>query len=413
MNILISAYACQPLKGSEPGVGWNLSLALSRKHHVTVVTRLKNKEGIESYLNNHPEINMEFIYHDLPQWILNLKEKMGTQLYYILWNLTLKNKIKKWVKKHPIDIIHHLTFNQYRTPSFGFFINKPFVFGPIGGAELIDTAFDRDLEPATLKRENYRRSGKDFKLLSWLTRRTKQKKMILFSATENKTRMGQVLQSKTTILKVLPSIAISPSDFDLPTSPEVEDEFNMIYAGRAIDWKGLLFFLRAFGAAKKQLYNAKLTLIGIRSEEERATVMNWIAECGLTDKVELINFMPRPELLKMLTHANLFIYPAFRDSGSMAVLEACALGCPSICFDAGGQDAFPDNTIVKVKVIHGDYSRTLTGFSEKLVWAYNHQEKLKEYGTRAKLFAHREMVWDKKAEAISACYEELMNDLKI
>ena len=408
MNILISAYACQPLKGSEPGVGWNLPLALSKRHHITVVTRQKNKESIENYLSIHPTKNLEFYYYDLPRWVLKLKKKIGTQFYYMLWNVMLIRKIRKWTKKHPTDIIHHLTFNQYRTPSFGFFINKPFVFGPIGGAELIDTAFDQDLDSATLKRENYRRSGRDFKLLNWLSKRTNQKKVILFSARENKTRMERILQSEKNLLKVLPSIAILPSDFDLPISQAENGIFNMVYAGRAIDWKGLLFFLKAFGTVKEQLCNAKLILIGIRSEEERTLVKKWITECELKDKVELINFMPRPELLKMLTCTNLFIYPAFRDSGSMAVLEASALGCPSICFDAGGQDAFPDNTIVKVKVFHNDYNRTLACFGEKMVWAYKHQEELKEYGVQAKKFVYTEMIWEKKAEIISAYYDELI-----
>lgn len=408
MNILISAYACEPLKGSEPGVGWNLSVALAQRHHITIVTRLKNKESIKNYLNIHPTENIEFFYYDLPQWGLKLKKMFGTQLYYILWNLMLISKIKRWIKKHPIDLIHHITFNQYRTPAFGFFINKPFVFGPIGGAELIDTAFDQDLESETLKRERFRRKGYDFKLLGWLTKCTKEKKIIIFSALQNKTRLERVLQTNNNILHVLPSIAISPTDFDISSKQTDNDVFNMIYAGRAIDWKGLHFFLKAFGTAKEQLVKAKLTLIGIRNEKEREKVKEWMSETKLNDRVELINFLPRPELLKILANTNLFIYPAFRDSGSMAILEACALSCPSICFDAGGQDAFPNNTIVKVPVTHNDYNQTLIDFSKKLVWAYSHQDELQAYGKRAKDFVYTEMVWDKKADIISNWYNELL-----
>lgn len=408
MNILISAYACEPLKGSEPGVGWNLSLALAKKHHVTIVTRLKNKEPIENYLKVHPVDNIEFIYYDLPQWEIKLKKTFGTQFYCILWNLMLIHKIKKWIRNHPTDLIHHITFNQYRTPAFGFFINKPFVFGPVGGAELIDTAFDQDLESDTLKREEFRRNGNDFKLLNWLTKRTQVKKTIIFSALQNQTRLKSVLQEKNNILHVLPSIAINPTDFEILSEQIDNDVFNMIYAGRAIDWKGLYFFLKAFGIAKEQLNKAKLTLIGIRNEEEREKVKEWILENKLNEKVELINFLPRPELLKKLTNANLFIYPAFRDSGSMAVLEACALGCPTICFEAGGQDAFPNDTIVKVPVIHNDYNQTLNNFSEKLIWAYSNPNELQAYGKRAKTFAYSEMIWEKKAEIISKWYDELL-----
>ena len=84
MNILISAYACEPLKGSEPGVGWNLSVALSKKHNVTVITRLNNKKNIEKYLDENPIENLNFIYYDLPKSLIWIKKIIGVQVYYML-----------------------------------------------------------------------------------------------------------------------------------------------------------------------------------------------------------------------------------------------------------------------------------------------------------------------------------------
>ena len=49
MNILVSVYACEPNKGSEPGGGWNWVLELSRRgYNIFVITRANNKENIES-----------------------------------------------------------------------------------------------------------------------------------------------------------------------------------------------------------------------------------------------------------------------------------------------------------------------------------------------------------------------------
>jgi len=45
MRVLISAYACEPDKGSEPGVGWNWALAAAEKHEVWVLTRSNNQIG--------------------------------------------------------------------------------------------------------------------------------------------------------------------------------------------------------------------------------------------------------------------------------------------------------------------------------------------------------------------------------
>lgn len=408
MNILISAYACNPFKGSEPGVGWNLSVAIAQKHNVFVVTRKKNQESIQKYLKDKPIKNITFLYYDLPWLFLKVKKILGAQLYYILWNLMLIGKLKKWSKSHSIDVVHHITFNQYRTPSFGYFINKPFVVGPIGGAELIDSAFDGELEKDTLKREKYRRKGLDFFLLKWYLKIKSSKKLLVFSAHENLLRLQNIVCGDNVSTYVLPSIAINQKDFEIDANQKKEDSFTMIYAGRALDWKGLHLFLEALGDVKIKMPYLKVVLIGVSSVKEREKVERWIADYGLEKCVKLISFMPRHELLVKLTSADLFVYPAFRDSGSMAVLEACALGCPSICFNVGGQDAFPDDVLIKVPVVHNDYETTVKNFAAKLVWAYENKSQLSKIGASAKKFVFSEMVWTTKAEKINRLYNEIV-----
>ena len=38
MKILLSAFACAPNTGSEPGVGWRWAIELAKQHEVVVVT---------------------------------------------------------------------------------------------------------------------------------------------------------------------------------------------------------------------------------------------------------------------------------------------------------------------------------------------------------------------------------------
>ena len=47
VKVLISAYACEPHKGSR-GAGWNWSLAAGRENEVWVLTRANNRESIEA-----------------------------------------------------------------------------------------------------------------------------------------------------------------------------------------------------------------------------------------------------------------------------------------------------------------------------------------------------------------------------
>ena len=58
MKVLLSAYACEPNKGSEPGTGWNWLKQIARFNEIWVITRANNRESIESALENEPMPNV-------------------------------------------------------------------------------------------------------------------------------------------------------------------------------------------------------------------------------------------------------------------------------------------------------------------------------------------------------------------
>ena len=58
MKILLSAYACEPNKGSEPAVGWNWAQGLVKLgHEVWVLTRTNNQQTIEAEFKNITQQN--------------------------------------------------------------------------------------------------------------------------------------------------------------------------------------------------------------------------------------------------------------------------------------------------------------------------------------------------------------------
>ena len=88
MRILLSAYACEPGKGSEPGVGWHWALETARLgHEVWVLTRANNRSAIEAALAQRPPMhNLRFCYYDLPAWARWWKKgRRGIRLYCILY----------------------------------------------------------------------------------------------------------------------------------------------------------------------------------------------------------------------------------------------------------------------------------------------------------------------------------------
>jgi glycosyltransferase involved in cell wall biosynthesis len=213
--------------------------------------------------------------------------------------------------------------------------------------------------------------------------------------------------------EVLPAIGIKPEEFAGSDLERVTDQnmFKMIYAGRANDWKGIKIFLNALTEVKQRKFspslNIEVRLIGIRNGQERSKVQQWVKQFALQNEVQVIDFMKREQMLKEIKQYSLSVYPAFRDSGSMAVLEACAIGCPVICFDTPGQDVFPDRTVCKIS-IKNDYEKTVIAFAEKIIWCIEQQSQLAIMSKAARRFVHEELNWKSKVARIIEFYKHIL-----
>ena len=74
-KILISAYSCEPDKGSEPGVGWDYIRSMSKFYDLVVLTRADKKEIIEK----NKIKNVDFHFVDLPL----IKKNISSVLWHI------------------------------------------------------------------------------------------------------------------------------------------------------------------------------------------------------------------------------------------------------------------------------------------------------------------------------------------
>src|SRR3954465_11813913 len=95
-RVLLSAFACEPGKGSEPEVGWQWALQMARFHDVTVLTRSNNRASIETGLAGLPQGQPlpRFVYHDRHEVMLSLKRRLkSVQLYYLLWQQSAREVV--------------------------------------------------------------------------------------------------------------------------------------------------------------------------------------------------------------------------------------------------------------------------------------------------------------------------------
>src|SRR5262245_35246616 len=159
LKVLISAYACEPGKGSEPEVGWQWALQMARFHDVTVLTRANNRPLIEQALSKLPvsESVPTFVYLNLSPFLLGLNRRFkAVNLYYVRWQRAARRFVSELHARHAFDLMHHATFAAFRYPTAIRGHGAPVVWGPVGGVESIPLNLLPFSHAASLLREGTR-----------------------------------------------------------------------------------------------------------------------------------------------------------------------------------------------------------------------------------------------------------------
>lgn len=341
-RILLSAYACEPGRGSEPGVGWTWATELvATGHHVTVITRSANRPAIEQLLPSSTS-DLTFLYYDLPRWIQRCRRyPAGKALYYILWQFFASRYVRRLFPAPPFDVVHHVTYVSARFPSFMGSLGIPFCFGPVSGGETVPALLRSELSPRERRRELLREISNHLVPLDPLMRRTfRQAEKILV------TRDTLPLVPRRWQHKAEVQLAVGLSDQERAGRRQKlrrsGNQINLLYVGRLLEWKGVDIALRSVGILKQSYPEVTLTLIGDGPERSQLAALS--TRLGLERNLHWLGWLPQRALADHYRAADILLYPSLRDSGGMVVLEALAHGLPVICTDLGGPGIIVNST---------------------------------------------------------------------
>jgi glycosyltransferase involved in cell wall biosynthesis len=335
MKILLSAYACEPDKGSEPGVGWNWALEIARLgHKVWVLTRANNQLSIKSeFLGLSEKNNLHFLYYDLPRWAyLWKKGNRGIYLYYFLWQLGAYFLAKKIHSKENFNLVHHITFGVIRQPSFMWMLRIPYILGPVGGGETAPwrlrfgyplkgfiTDILRDILNFLTK----------FDLFTLLNFRVANEIYVKTPDT-----MGMIPKKYQKKAKLLLEIGINSEDSIITHTYASYQPLRMIFVGRFIYWKGMHIGLLAFSVLSKLDPEARLTMVGEGPEENKWR--NLVKRLGIEDKIYWTGWISHEKIKNLYSEHDVMLFPSLHDSSGNAVLEALSHSLPVICLQVGG-----------------------------------------------------------------------------
>jgi glycosyltransferase involved in cell wall biosynthesis len=396
MKILLSAYACEPNKGSEPGVGWNWARALVHRGDVVhVITRSNNRPSIEAALASE-KLPLAIIYYDLPAWARRWKRwPGGIYLYYLLWQVGAYRLAKRLHSTEAFDRVQHSTFASFRQPSFMGGLGIPFVFGPVGGGEPMPRGFRRGIPFAARVIETFRDLGSaltsyDPMMLYTFSRAT----VIACTTSDTLAKIPRRFQSKCI---VLPAIGINESEIGAASGHSIQEP-QFLFIGRLLYWKGVHLALRALAQVRISVPKASMKIIG--EGGDRSWLKAIAEQAGVKDSIEWLSAVPHEEILQEYRDNVAFVFPSLHDSGGMVVLEALAAGLPVICLNLGGPGAIVTPSCgIRVEARHNDEASVVRSLANAMTLLATDAE------LRARLSANtvaraRELTWLRAAQTL-------------
>jgi len=407
LNILVSAYACEPNRGSEPGVGWNMVKSVSKNNTAWVLTRLSNKNEIERAIRDEPMKNVYFIYTDLPKWLSFWKKGgRGIRTYYYLWQFSALFKTIMQRKHIKIDIAHHVTFVNDWLFTFLALLPYPYVWGPIGSHPKIPSslAFDCKQQYKDTMRCWFQSFMRHIDLLFWISMIRAD---LIVGISDDVFKRSPLRWVKSSRRRIHTAIGIE-SDLceELSGSSEtkgIEDKLDVVSIGRLIPIKGFHLAIEAFAGYIKNGGNGHLEIIG--KGPEKTALIKLIKDLEMQDYITLTDWMDRQSVITRLSKADLFLYPSF-ESGGIVILEAMLLELPIITSNVGGPGSIIDNNtgFKALSITRNDFVDELTHHLETLSKNRLHNQAM---GKRGRGTVINEYDWGRRYKFVDQWYESV------
>ncbi len=405
LKVLMSAYACEPHRGSEPEVGWQWALQMARFHDVTVVTRANNQPPIESALSSYPGAKPDFIYYDLPDWLLGLKRRgLPVSVYYALWQGSVRRHLAGRLPN--FDLIHHVTFNSFRQPGFWWSCDKPVVLGPLGGGQICPwrflPTFGRRLLPEAARSLSVMGSAMLPNLYASFAAAT----VILVANRDTARRIHAASRSK---IQSLLETGV-PCELILSAASRADDgTVRIIWISRLEKIKGGALALRAFALAFAREKKLRLSIVG--SGPESARLRRLAVTLGIDSAITWHGAVPKTDIPKLLRTHDVFLFTSLRDTSGNVLLEAMAAGLPALTLlHHGAAEIATDETALRIPPTRpAETAQAIASGILRLANAPDLRQRMSRAAT-ARLLA--EFSWERKGAQMSAIYEQAVRQFQ-
>jgi glycosyltransferase involved in cell wall biosynthesis len=326
VKVLLSAYACEPWKGSEPEIGLQTLAAAASLHDVWLIVKDTCVPPLRAYLAEH-HLEDQVRIEPLPLGV----EERGLGLikfhrYYERWQRKAAALAVELDRAIDFDVVHHVTLSAYWTRVGVAAVDKPLVLGPLGGAVEVPPRLVTELGPIGAVSDLYRFVGRRLSTRRPAVRTALARTDVLFAQNSETAARLPGDHMRVRVLSNATAVDVTP-----PPPTKVRSK-EIIFAGRLVAWKGTQLAVRTL----RHLTDREATLHVLGDGPDLERMQRAARRYGVADRVHFAGWVARSYLLERLSTAALLLNPSVHDEGGTAMAEALSLGTPVVCLDHGG-----------------------------------------------------------------------------
>ncbi len=423
LRVLVSAYACNPYRGSEDGVGWGWIRAIATRHDVHVITADFQREHVERWQGEYPEDEARVTFHYVTRrWFHYRPTKAWTRIESSFLKPLMNLAYAQWLRDgarlaaalhepRAFDLVHLVTYVGYRFPGRYDQLGIPFVWGPIGGLEntpwrfLPSLGFGGCIYYAARNVVNSIQK----RCLPSPKRAFRTAEGGVIAATEGIRR--EIKRHYGAASEVIPEIGLPQAVGATWKERDAGAPLRITWSGEHLPGKALPFLLRALA----QLDAASATdaaravdwhLVVLGHGRSTRAWRGLAARLGLADRIRWTGWVERDAALEHMRSSHLFAITSLKDLTSTVLLEALSEGLPVVCPDHCGFSNIVDETCgIKVPLRSPkQFRRGLAAAIERIAGDEAHRRILSR-GARRRA---ADYTWDEKASRVHGVYGRVM-----
>lgn len=320
--------------GSEPGRAWDWACALARHFTLHIVTA----PAVAERCRGQPEAS-GWHWHTTRS---PAPVSMGWRYYrdYAAWGREVPALVRRVCAAVGPCRVHHVTLGSFRFLPRYDRCQVPFSLGPLAGGEVMPWRLlpGARLPGPALASEFFRPAlNQAFTLLPGLRSVVRASGLVLVTSAESERVVRRMGARRTAVVfpdRVPPDLQMDAAADRGGLAEELRQRVRLVWSGRALWWKAGHLAIELLRRLCHQGVDASMEMYTYGPALPAWRRM--IAAAGLADRCVVSGFVPHRELHRALGRAHAFVYPTFHDSSCPALLEAYALGLPSLTVGLGG-----------------------------------------------------------------------------